>query len=937
MAPNNSNFGVCTFNCRSVKSSLYEVFELCNMCSIVCIQEHWLLPFELSILNNIHPDFIAVGTSAVDISIKLSGRPFGGTAIFYRRSLSHVIEVIDTGCTRLSAVKLLTNIGPTLIISVYMPVDKGDAESLELYTDICAKVSALYSVHDVVNLIVAGDFNSPVGSRFNSCIMQYAGDNNLKLVDVDRLCDAYTYYSDIDNHASWLDHCLCSRALSDAVCDVKIGNEFVSSDHKPLIVEFGNIICSQTDEVKPKDSSYVKYVPDWLNTSDVCLSSYQQCLTGMLQGISIPVDLLMNYGADTELTTAIALIDSYYDRLITAIKTSSFTVIPAKAIGSFHSEFVIPGWNEIVSDSHSVARQAFLSWVACGKPRYGYEYEVMKRTRASFKLTLRYCRQHSEVLQADICVNNLQSRDYASFWREVKKINSGKTTKYASSVGGCCGDDDIIKMWKNHFEGIYNSIKDSSSEQIFSERAKVLKVKTQSTCPKLTIRDVSDAINRQKKGKAPGMDGVAMEALMFGGQSLCIHLCLLFNMFINYQYLPASFMNSVFIPLVKSKSGDLTDVNNYRAIAISNALSKLLESTLESFFNTNDDLDSYQFGFKKSHSTSLCTAVLKSAVDYYTRRGSHVFACFVDYNKAFDSVNYWKLFNKLLDNNIHVNIVTLLAYWYSNQLVCVRWLHNVSEYFKVGNGTRQGGVLSPRLFSIYISDLLHELTASHVGCNIGGRFYNVLAYADDIVLIAPSWYAMQRLLGILGAGSLTIDLTCNIKKTVCMVFPPKSRASIVANTFPELRVSGSSIKYVHQFKYLGHIINNKLSDDDDIDREIRSLFVRSHILLHKFSRCSPAVKLILFKSFCLCFYDIALWTSYSTTSIARMRSCYHKCLKIFFSYRRCYSVTMLLGELQLPSFDTLIVNSRHSLKQLISHSENKLVIDLLHSNYVSVF
>ena len=99
-------------------------------------------------------------------------------------------------------------------------------------------------------------------------------------------------------------------------------------------------------------------------------------------------------------------------------------------------------------------------------------------------------------------------------------------------------------------------------------------------------------------------------------------------------------MKCVIIPFVKCKSGDLTDVNNYRAIAISTAISKLFESVLSSFVVSSDDVDAYQFGFKSGHSTSLCTNVFKNTIDYYTGHGSHVFTCFIDFTKAFDRVNY---------------------------------------------------------------------------------------------------------------------------------------------------------------------------------------------------------------------------------------------------------------------------------------------------------
>jgi len=144
--------------------------------------------------------------------------------------------------------------------------------------------------------------------------------------------------------------------------------------------------------------------------------------------------------------------------------------------------------------------------------------------------------------------------------------------------------------------------------------------------------------------------------------------------------------------------------------------------------------DKYQFGFKAGHSTSLCAGIVKQTVDYYINRGSHVFTCFVDFRKAFDTVNYWKLFNQLLDDGIDICLVQLLAYWYSHQEISVVWANSKSVPFAVSNGTKQGGVLSPYFFTRYISQLLCIISGCHVGCNIGGLAVNIVAYADDIVL-----------------------------------------------------------------------------------------------------------------------------------------------------------------------------------------------------------
>jgi hypothetical protein len=147
-------------------------------------------------------------------------------------------------------------------------------------------------------------------------------------------------------------------------------------------------------------------------------------------------------------------------------------------------------------------------------------------------------------------------------------------------------------------------------------------------------------MSKQKRGKSPGPDGIHMEAFIHGGPRLNLLLSILFNLFQLYGYVPDAFHSATIIPLVKCKTGDLSDVNNYRAIALSNSVTKIIESLLYSLVESRDIADEYQFGFKKNHSTALCTHVFKQTVNYYRQNGSHVFACFTDFNKAIDNIDY---------------------------------------------------------------------------------------------------------------------------------------------------------------------------------------------------------------------------------------------------------------------------------------------------------
>jgi hypothetical protein len=104
----------------------------------------------------------------------------------------------------------------------------------------------------------------------------------------------------------------------------------------------------------------------------------------------------------------------------------------------------------------------------------------------------------------------------------------------------------------------------------------------------------------------------------------------------------------------------------------------------------------------------LLSTILKEEVTF-------LFVCFIDFSKAFDKVNYWKLLNKLLDYKIDISITRVLAYWFSKQELSVRWQSAVSQSFAVGNGTRQGGILSPYLFTRYIRELRIGLQSTQSG------------------------------------------------------------------------------------------------------------------------------------------------------------------------------------------------------------------------------
>ena len=128
------------------------------------------------------------------------------------------------------------------------------------------------------------------------------------------------------------------------------------------------------------------------------------------------------------------------------------------------------------------------------------------------------------------------------------------------------------------------------------------------------------------------------------------------------------------------------------------------------------------------------------------------------------------LFDKLLTRGLPVSIVRFLSSWYYAQQMCARWNSSFSDSFHVSNGVRQGGVLSPMLFAVYVDSLLEMLEASGVGCYSGGCFVGAVCYADDIVLLAPCASALRVMLNICDTFASSHGLVFNAAKNTANLF-----------------------------------------------------------------------------------------------------------------------------------------------------------------------
>jgi len=141
---------------------------------------------------------------------------------------------------------------------------------------------------------------------------------------------------------------------------------------------------------------------------------------------------------------------------------------------------------------------------------------------------------------------------------------------------------------------------------------------------------------------------------------------------------------------------------------------------------------------------------------------------------------------------------------------------------------------------------------------------------------------------------------------------------------------------VSEFRYLGHIIFNQHKDDNDIAREIRCMYTRVNMLILIFYKCSTEVKIKLFRVYCICLYSAALWTRFAVESSNEFKRCYHKCIKLFLDTANNHSVIVVLIDLRLSSFNTIMHNHHRVYSAHWWSFGNMLIIKLKNIGVVSV-
>ena len=300
------------------------------------------------------------------------------------------------------------------------------------------------------------------------------------------------------------------------------------------------------------------------------------------------------------------------------------------------------------------------------------------------------------------------------------------------------------------------------------------------------------------------------------------------------------------------------------------------------------DSDSMQFGFKSGTSTTQCTWVVNEVTNYFMRRGTAVTACLLDCSKAFDKCKFDKLFTKLIAKGLPPVVVRVFIFIYEEQEGCVKLVDRKSSPFKLSNGTRQGSVLSPILFSVYLDDLLKELRSSDLGCHIGGSWFGACGYADDLILLAPNREVLQRMLSICQQYGqdhnlvFSTDPVPSLSKTKCVYFC--GRSGNVKYPDP-VQLDGKDLPWVESADHLGHVLHQRTCMEKDCRRTrgkfiSKTLEIREQLSFAKPQQIVQAIQVLSTDA-----YGSMLW-DLDSDQAEQYFKCWNTCIKLSYGIPR---------------------------------------------------
>ena len=320
-----------------------------------------------------------------------------------------------------------------------------------------------------------------------------------------------------------------------------------------------------------------------------------------------------------------------------------------------------------------------------------------------------------------------------------------------------------------------------------------------------------------KKRKSTGVDNIPAELVQAGGEAMIDALHIICSKIWQTGKWPTQWTQSLIITL--PKKGNVQMCQNYHTISLishpSKVMLKILLNRLQP--QAEEIIAEEQAGFRMGRSTTEQMFNLRVLMEKYQQHQQDLFHVFRDFKKAFDRVWHSVLWTTMHKYNIGANLITIIKSLYEKATSAVLYKGNTGDWFRTTVGVRQGCLLSPTLFNIFLEKIMTDALENHEGTvKIGGRIITNLRFADDIDGLAGKEEELENLAKNVETASTAYGMEISPEKTKIM----SKNANGLTKT---IKVKGYNLETVTNFKYLGAIVT-----DEGTKREVLTRIAQQH-------------------------------------------------------------------------------------------------------------
>ena len=387
----------------------------------------------------------------------------------------------------------------------------------------------------------------------------------------------------------------------------------------------------------------------------------------------------------------------------------------------------------------------------------------------------RACRTRREEWLREKCqeIEELERVDSRLMTEKIREITGKKRAQRSTVIKDIDGTilmerNEVLNRWQQYVGNLYRDDDRGAVELEDSEEG-----------PAILRCEIEEAVRQMKWRKAEGSDGIVIEMIEAAGGIAIDKVLALANKIYRSGEIPELMKEAEFMVIPKKEGA--TDCEKHRTISIMSQVSKIILKVIGLRMKNKIEqyVDDEQFGFRKGRGTRDAILVLRCIMERALEKQKDLYMCFVDFEKAFDTVKHGMLLETLRRYGVDGADIRLIAKLYWEQKAVIRIGDEKSGWVNIEKGVRQGCVLSPDLFSLYTQLVMDEL-AELDGIRIGGRNVNNVRYADDMVLITDSEEKLQRLVSCLHEQCRIKGLRINRSKTEVMGVT-KRNESLVMN------------------------------------------------------------------------------------------------------------------------------------------------------------